>query len=62
MKLTIEYCRLQGKYYQINGQNYCEDHKDINIPKCSVCSQSLIGEFVNVNGGSHSQITLVFRH
>lgn len=49
-----EHCstKLQGKYYQINGQNYCEDHKDINIPKCSVCSQSLSGEFVNVNGES----------
>jgi len=49
-----EHCstKLQGKYYQINGLNYCEDHKDINVPNCSVCSQSLRGEFVNVNDES----------
>lgn len=41
---------LTGRYYQVNGKNYCQKDRQVSLSKCGLCGESLTEQFVTVNG------------
>ena len=48
--LRVFFQSLEKQYFQVDGKNYCEKHKDVALPKCEVCQETINGEHVTVNG------------
>jgi len=42
--------RLKGKYYQIDGHNYCENDRKEAVPSCHSCQLPLLSGSFTVNG------------
>jgi len=42
--------RLESRYYQVDGNNYCEADKDVALPVCSSCNLPLKSGSLTVNG------------
>ena len=42
--------RLTGSYYEVNGNLYCQEDRDLGLPSCGACGQPLTGQAVTVSG------------
>jgi len=44
--------RLDSKYYQVDGKNYCETDREVSLPRCSSCHLPLQSGCLTVGGVS----------
>ena len=42
--------RLTGRYYQVGGEFFCQQHREVNLPRCVGCEQPLTAEFLTIAG------------
>ena len=42
--------RLTGRYYQVDGEYFCQQHREVNLPRCVGCEQPLTAEFLTITG------------
>ena len=47
--------RLTGRYYLVSGQYYCEEDREVNLPRCGGCHHPLTGQFLTIAGQSPHQ-------
>ena len=50
---------LTGRYYQVNGNNYCQKDRQVSLPNCGLCGESLTEQFVTINGEHFPQYSLL---